>query len=146
MSPVDETVAVPPGPGLRASVAAPAARFLTVGALNTALSYALFRSFLALLGGRASAAALAQAGSYAVGIGISYAANRMWTFASDRAHRRALPRFVAAQFCALWISATLVHVGTVVLGLSPSLSWAGATGVTAVLNFLTQRYVVFPSR
>lgn len=133
------------GPG-KGALASPALRFLVVGGLNTALAFVLFRALLRALGGRPGAAGRAQALAYAAGIAISYAANRGWTFRSDRAHRGALPRFVAAELCALSLSATLVHLGTGVAGLPPSLSWLGATATTTVLNFVTQRYLIFPRR
>lgn len=130
----------------RAGVASSAPRFLLIGGLNTALGYVLFRLFLHALGDRPAAAGAAQAGAYAVGIALSYAANRRWTFRSDGSHRRALPRFLAAQLGALALSTSLTQLGVTALGLPPSVAWVLVTGVVTVVNFLTQRYWVFPAR
>lgn len=131
-------------PNAPAAVVSSASRFLVVGALNTALAYVLFRVFLHGFGDRPAAAGAAQAAAYAVGIGLSYTANRRWTFRSaDASHRRALPRFLAAQFGALALSTVLTQLGVSAVGLRPSVAWVLVTGFITVVNFLTQRYWVF---
>ena len=118
-------------------------RFLAVGGFNTALSYVLFRALLRTLGDRPSAAGLAQALSYGAGVGLSYAANRAWTFRSASAHGRALPRFLAAQLASLALSTVVVQAAVAGAGMRPTLAWVLATGVTTVANFVVQRYWVF---
>lgn len=127
-----------------AALAAPALRFLVVGGLNTALGFVLFHALLRAFGGRPNAAGLAQALAYAAGIAISYAANRGWTFRTAGAHGRAVPRFVAAQLTSLALSTALVQFGVAVLGLAPTVCWVLVTGLTTVLNFMSQRYWIFP--
>lgn len=119
-------------------------RFLLVGGANTALGFCTFRLALRALGDRPAASGLAQAISYAIGFCISYALNRRWTFsAAGGAHRRAFPRFVAAQLGALALSTSLIQIGVLRAGLRPTISWVLATGIVTVVNFTTQRFWVF---
>ena len=118
-------------------------RFLVSGGANTALGFVLFHSFFRLLGGRAGDAGRAQAMSYAIGIALSYGVNRRWTFRSEGAHSRHLPRFVTAHLCALALSSTLMALGVARLGAPASVWWVVVTGVTTVLNFAAQRRWVF---
>jgi len=142
---------MPVASAARHPLVAPALRFLVAGGLNAALNFALFRAFLHLLGGQPSAAGVAQAGAYAIGVTVGYVVNRRWTFrnggaAEAAAHRRALPRFLAAYLGTLALSTALIQTGVMVVGLSPNLAWVLATGVTTVVNFVAQRYWVFPER
>lgn len=130
-------------PGVRRA----ASRFLVAGGLNAALNYVLFRGLLAVLDGRPGAAGLAQGVAYAIGVAVGYVVNRRWTFGAGEgpghAHGRALPRFLAAYGVTLVVGAGLVEAG-VRAGLGPTTSWVLATGVTTVLNFVAQRFWVFP--
>jgi putative flippase GtrA len=124
-------------------IAARVARFLVVGGLNTAFCYALFRVFLRALGGRPEAAGLAQGVAYGVGVAVSYAVNRRWTFQSGGAHGRALPRFVAAQLSTLALSTVVIQLAVTAGGLAPTPAWVLATAFTTAANFVTQQYWVF---
>lgn len=118
-------------------------RFLLAGGANTLLGLVLFRAFHALLQGRPYAAATAQALSYAIGVALSYAVNRGWTFRSTGRHGRALPRFLVAHLGALLTSAALIQLAVSTVGLPPIAAWFLATAVTTVLNFVAQRFWVF---
>lgn len=67
-------------------------RFLFVGMANTAVGYG---TILLCQYGLGLGYVAANAMGYAVGGTVSYLLNRHYTFASRRAHREALPRFVA---------------------------------------------------
>ena len=132
-------------PRLRDLTAAPTLRFLLVGGFNTAITYGTFRALLRLFGDRPSAAGITQALAYGAGVAVSYAANRSWTFKSDHAHGRTVPRFVASQLFSLALSTFVVQVAVTVAGLHPTAAWVLATSFTTVANFVAQRYWVFPN-
>ncbi len=84
-------------------------RFTMVGAVNTALTLAIFNVLIAA----GMRAAFANAVGYGVGIINSFAMNRRWTFA-DRRHlpiARTLPRFVAVNLIGLALTTGLVAAG-----------------------------------
>lgn len=122
----------------------PPVRFLVVGSLNTVLSYSVFRTFLWALSHRPAAAGIAQAAGYTAGMVVGYVVHRAWTFRSDTAHGRSLPRFVAVQTGALVTSSALVQWGVARAGLAPTPCWAAVTATVAVIDFLMQRHWVFP--
>jgi putative flippase GtrA len=117
-------------------------RFLVSGGLNTAATFLLFRVLLHLVGRRPGAPAVAQATAYAVGIALSFALNRGWTF---RAQGRPgqLPRFIAAHLGSLTASAALMELGVTHAGLSPTVCWLLLVGPITAVNFTLQRYWVF---
>lgn len=121
----------------------PAGRFLVVGTTCATIGFVLFRAVLALLPHRVGMAALAQGVSYAISMLCSFLLNRRYTFGSDAAAGPEFARFVASQLTMLALSSAVVEAEVSVLHLPPTLSWVLATGVVAVVNYLTLRRWVF---
>jgi putative flippase GtrA len=82
---------------------------------------------------------------YAIGMVISFLANRAWTF-HDLGQDRALARaggFIALNMVCALLFAEVSTALSAWLPLGPALVLA--TGVTTVVNFAAQRYLVFAS-
>jgi hypothetical protein len=84
----------------------PFIRYAGVGAVGTAVHYG---TLIALVQGLGANAVVASTAGFIVGAFVNYALNHQFTFASDRAHRVALPRF----FCRglLWTRAQRARHG-----------------------------------
>lgn len=126
------------------AIVLPAARFACVGTVNAMLGYVLFRLFLHGFAAMLHPAALAQAAAYGVGVGISFVANRRWTFRSMGRVRGELPRFVASHGVSLALSSALMQVGVASSWFPVAVCYVLVVSVTTVLNFTMQRYWVFP--
>ncbi|MDW8124827.1 MAG: GtrA family protein [Geminicoccaceae bacterium] len=81
--------------------------------------------------------------AYTIGGAIAYLLNRNWTFESDAAHERALPRFVLANLVALALTALLMALFTGPLGLHYLPAQLLTTGTVMVWNFLAYRHWTF---
>jgi putative flippase GtrA len=114
-------------------------RYLIVGGANTALSYVVFRVAFGALRDQPSAPALAQALSYAVGIGVGFMAHSAVTFRVESRSRGQLARYTVLQLSCLLISSVLVQAGVERAHLSPTVAWVLVTGAITVFNFLMQR-------
>jgi putative flippase GtrA len=68
------------------------AKYAATGVVTNLLAYT---AFIALLWS-AVPPTVASAGAYAVGLTLSYLANRRWAFRGNAGHRRDLPRFGVA--------------------------------------------------
>ena len=86
-------------------------RYAGAGAIGTAAHYAVL---VALVQGLQAGAVAASTTGAVVGAGINYALNHRFTFASDAAHRRALPRFAAVAAAGIVLNA-LVLAGMLAL-------------------------------
>ncbi|WP_418647105.1 GtrA family protein [Thauera butanivorans] len=115
------------------------ARFALAGGAATLVHWLCMSAMLAAgIDAHAATAAGAMAGAAA-----NYPLQRRHTFASRRAHRRALPRYLAS--CALaWLANLLLFA---VLhgpaGWPPALAQAGTSGAIAALNYLLYARMVF---
>jgi putative flippase GtrA len=120
-----------------------AARFLTVGLLNTALDaaiyYALTRSF-AFFG---ASPVYAKAISYTVGILNSFFWNRLWTFRSRASAGATLLPYAAVNLSGLALNTGTMQLGLKILGLPESVSFILATGLTTGWNFLVSKFLIF---
>lgn len=116
----------------------PGGRYLAVGVLNTAVQLGLFQ--LALLLGQGLMAALVF--SWAIAIAHSYAWNRRWTFRSQGAVARQLPRFLAVTFFCMGLNAVMLRA-LVGLGLRPLSAQVLCLGVTTAVGYLAQRLWTF---
>lgn len=111
------------------------ARFLGVGALNTAFGYLLFAAFVLL--GLASGAALALA--TVIGVAFNFLTTGRLVF--DSRDHRLLPRYLgvyAAQFCLNWAA-----LGMLEQAMSPLLAQLILTGPMAVLTYALMARLVF---
>ena len=110
------------------------------GGVATALHYLVLVVLVELadVGAGLAAAIGATCGALA-----GYAGNRRFTFASDAAHRRALPRFLLVAALAAITSAALVFAGTAWLGLHYVVPQVAATVLVLFAGFTANRRWTF---
>jgi putative flippase GtrA len=122
-------------------------RFLVVGFTTVAIDYLTYRMLVAL----GATYAPAKAASFIVGTVFAYFANRFWTFGGPGASPApgSVPRFAILYATTLLCN---VAVNSVLLAVISAHAFAiqaafvVATGVSATLNFLGMKYLVFRPR
>lgn len=119
------------------------ARFAAVGAVATAIQYAIL---VALVQGFRAEPTPASTVGYLVSVVFNYFANRRWTFRSERAHARAAPRFFLVQGVGLVLNGALLYLGAEVLGVNYLLAQVCATAVVLVWNFFSHLLWSFAER
>jgi putative flippase GtrA len=110
------------------------------GGLATAVHYLVLIALVELGG---VGAGLAAATGATCGALAAYAGNRRFTFASDAAHARALPRFLLVAAFGAVMSAALVAAGTGWFGLHYLLPQAVATVLIFLAGFTVNRRWTF---
>lgn len=130
----------------RTLLALPLVRFILAGGANAALTSALFWGLLRAFAASPHAAGLAQATSYGVGIVLSFAVNRRWTFRSEGAVRGEAVRFVVAHLSALTLSSLVLQAAISKGHMPVAPAWLGVAALTTVANFVVQRRWVFRTR
>lgn len=115
-------------------------RFLLVGIVATAAQYLLLVALVSQFG---FAAIPASAISYAASTLLNYALNRRFTFASQRAHGVALPRFLFVAATGLALNTGIMALLTAGAGLHYLLAQVLATGMVLVWNFVLNRHFTF---
>jgi len=130
-----------------------AAKFLSVGILNTALDASLYFALTRWLAlryvcgysgqGFSTLQTLAKSISYGAGILNSFYWNKSWTFKSDVGTVPALVPFVVANLVALAINTGVMHLCLNTLALHEILSLALATGTTFLWNFAISKLFIF---
>ena len=117
-------------------------RFVTVGSLNTLIGLSCIYVAMGVLGlGFVASNAL----GYTVGIMISFALNRSWTFGHDGSWRHSLPKWLVvvgvAYACNLLVATTVRDR----LGVDPY--WAQLCGVVVytAVSFAGARWFAFAS-
>ena len=115
-------------------------RYAGVGAVGTAVHYG---TLIALVQGLGANAVLASTAGFIAGAFVNYALNHQFTFASDRAHRVALPRFFAVAGAGLLLNALVMAVMLAVLPLHYLIAQIVATGVVLVTGYLANRRWTF---
>jgi putative flippase GtrA len=119
-------------------------RFLVVGFTTVAIDYLTYRVLVTL----GAAYSPAKATSFIVGTVFAYFANRFWTFGGHGTSpaRGSVPRFAILYATTLLCN---VAVNSVLLSVFSGYPFAiqgafvVATGVSATLNFLGMKYLVF---
>jgi uridine kinase/putative flippase GtrA len=115
-------------------------RFLIIGALSTAINYAIFFALFSI----GIHYALASAVGYVAGLIFGYAFNRSWTFSS-------VTQSMAGEFFA-YMSVYALSLGLSIAalqllvergGIAPMLAQIGAIGVSTILNFIGLKLFVF---
>jgi putative flippase GtrA len=114
--------------------------YALIGGLATAVHYVVLVALVELAG---TGAGLAAATGATCGALVAYAGNRRFTFASDAAHRRALPRFLLVAALGAATSAALVVAGTELLGLHYLLPQVVATVLVLFAGFAINRRWTF---
>jgi putative flippase GtrA len=110
------------------------------GGLATAVHYLVL---VALVEFADIGAGLAAATGAVCGALAAYAGNRTFTFASDSAHRRALPRFLTVAALGAITSAVLVFAGTEWFGLHYLVPQVAATILVLFAGFSLNRRWTF---
>jgi putative flippase GtrA len=115
-------------------------RFLIVGLTTVGIDFSVYR--LLLLAGLA--VGVAKAIGFVAGTVFAYFANKRWTFGVQRA---GVDAFEAARFAAVYAVSLAANVTAngVVLHFLPSIVFAFlvATGISATMNFLGMKFLVF---
>jgi putative flippase GtrA len=102
-------------------------RYAGVGAIGTAVHYLLL---IGLVQGFGAGAVAASTGGFVLGAFVNYGLNHHFTFASERAHRVALPRFFAVASLGLLLNALVM---TATLAVLPHYVIAQIVATAAVL-------------
>jgi putative flippase GtrA len=115
-------------------------RYGFVGAVGTALQYAIL--VLLVQFGHAPAVAASTTGAVA-GALVNYALNHRYTFASDRSHDHAAPRFAVVALGGIAVNAIVMAALLGVGGFHYLAAQVVATGVVFFLGFLVNRAWTF---
>jgi putative flippase GtrA len=121
-------------------LAGTALRFLAVGAVATALQYAIL---IALVRWAGMGAVAASTIGFASSMGLNYALNRRYTFMSDRPHVQALPRFLATALCGLGLTALGMYILVSMLRMNYLVSQIIVTAAVTAWNFALNRWWSF---
>jgi putative flippase GtrA len=115
-------------------------RFGTVGLVNTAIGLMAIYSvmFFFNLG-----PAIANAIGYAIGLTVSFALNRFWTFGDTQSIAKVLPSYLLAAAISYLLNLSIVLFGTYHFGVGPYLVQFFGIGVYTVTMFLGCRWFVF---
>lgn len=116
------------------------AAFVGVGALATALDYAVFFVGFQLVGLNPVPAALV---GYAVGGALSYLLNRAHVFETARSHRAAIIRFLGVMGVGFLLTGYAMSVFTQGFDLSPLFARILTYGVVLMFNFIAHRFFTF---
>jgi len=84
-------------------------------------------------------AAVASTLGFAASLWLNYALNRRYTFASDRPHAHALPRFLVIASGGLLLTAVGMQIAVEHVGLNYLVSQLIVTGVVTIWNFVLNR-------
>ena len=121
-------------------LAGEALRFLAVGAIATALQYAIL---LALVRWAGWSAVPASTLGFAISLWLNYVLNHRYTFASDRPHAQALPRFVVTAMCGLALTALAMYILVSRLRLDYLVAQIAVTALVTAWNFAFNRWWSF---
>ena len=121
---------------------AQAAKYATVGLLNTALDAGLYLLLTHWLGfGGVKVAAKGM--SYAVGIVNSYHWNRVWTFRSQARVTATFISFVLVSLTGLAVNSLAMYLSLDLLHQPDLVALGVATGSSLLLNFTANKLLVF---
>lgn len=121
-------------------MAAQLIRFLLTGGLATALQYLVLAVSMDGLGW---SAALASGTGYLAGSVLSYVMNYFFTFASNRSHVQAAPRFYVMVAVGWGLNTVVMALLADGLDWNPWLSQLIATFLALIWNFVAARIWVF---
>ena len=121
-------------------LAGEALRFLAVGAVATALQYAIL---VALVRYARWDPVSASTLGFATSMWLSYLLNRRFTFASDRPHVQALPRFVVTALCGLGLTALGMYLLVSRMQVNYLVAQVSVTAAVTAWNFVLNRWWSF---
>lgn len=115
-------------------------RFLLAGSANTIVGY----SMILLLGyGFGLAPKVANAGGYAIGLLLAYVLHHRFTFASDKPHMVAAPRFIVTAICCYFINLATLDACLKLPAIPVAIAQAVAVGAYTLTFYLISRFLVF---
>ena len=115
-------------------------RYGGAGAVGTAAHFGILGALVRFMDAGAVAASTAGA---IVGAIINYALNYRYTFASDRAHRVALPRFLVIAGASIVLNAAVLAALLALVPVHYLVAQVLATGTVLVAGFLANRAWTF---
>ncbi|MFO1325475.1 MAG: GtrA family protein [Burkholderiales bacterium] len=115
-------------------------RYAGTGAVGTAAHYA---TLFALVQPRWAEPVAASTAGFVAGALVNYGLNHRYTFASQRAHRHALPRFAAVALLGLFVNAAVLALVLAVAGPHYMIAQVVATGVVLVVGYQANRLWTF---
>ena len=115
-------------------------RFGAVGLANTAIGLLAIYAVIFFFN---TGPAFANAIGYAIGLAVSFALNRFWTFGDTQSIANVLPRYLlAAAFCYL-LNLSVILIGTQHFGVNNYLIQFFGIGVYTIAMFVGCRWFVF---
>ena len=130
---------VPPAGRTRAAMRAQFLRYAGAGAAGTLVQYA---TLVVLVQTQAAGAVAASTLGAIAGALVNYVLNHRLTFASERTHAQALPRFAAVAAAGIAVNALVVAL-LVGAGAHYLVAQVVATGVVLVAGYLANRAWTF---
>jgi putative flippase GtrA len=115
-------------------------RFASVGLANTAIGLVAIYAVIFFFN---TGPAVANTIGYAVGLAVSFALNRIWTFGDSRSVGRVLPRYLLAAAVSYLLNLSVVLLVTHRFGVGPYLVQLFGMSVYTVAMFLGCRWFVF---
>ena len=115
-------------------------RFVLVGLVNTAVG---LLSIYAIIFFFNANPALANAIGYAIGLAVSFALNRLWTFGDTQSIVKVLPRYLTVAGISYLLNLCVVLIGTHYYGIGPYLIQLFGIAVYTPTMFIGCRLFVF---
>ena len=118
-------------------------RFAGVGAVGTAVQYAVLAALVELAGLHPT---LASGIGFVGGAFTNYYLNYHFTFQSERRHLSAAPRFFTAAAAGLGLNTLFMAIGTGFLGLHYLIAQCASTAIVLLWNFSASKLWVFEEK
>ena len=115
-------------------------RFGIVGLVNTAVGLMAIYGVIFFF---SAGPAIANAIGYAIGLTVSFALNRFWTFGDTQSIAKVLPAYLLAAALSYLLNLSVVLLGTYQFGMGPYLVQVFGIGIYTVAMFLACRWFVF---
>ncbi|MGR9000416.1 MAG: GtrA family protein, partial [Gammaproteobacteria bacterium] len=115
-------------------------RFGAVGLVNTAIGLLAIYAVIFFFN---TGPAVANAIGYSIGLAVSFALNRIWTFGDGRSIAKVLPRYLLAAAISYLLNLSVVMLGSYHFGVGPYLVQLFGIGIYTVTLFLGCRWFVF---
>ena len=115
-------------------------RFGAVGVVNTVIGLLAIYAVIFFFN---TGPATANAVGYAIGLAVSFALNRIWTFGDGRSVGKVLPRYLLAAAISYLLNLSVVLLCTHYFDVGPYLVQLYGIGIYTVTLFLGCRWFVF---
>jgi putative flippase GtrA len=115
-------------------------RFGTVGLINTSIGLAAIYAVMFFF---RTGPAIANAVGYAIGLVVSFALNRLWTFSSKQPVGNVLPIYLLVAAICYLLNLGVVLVVTSYLSVNPYLTQLFGVSIYTVCMFFGCRWFVF---